>query len=198
MGGNLIAVGGLSGSGKSTLAKKLAVLFNEHGSVLWVRSDSIRKELWGASETQKLPPDAYTKNFSSKVYDEMDKQITDGLSQGFTVIADRLYSLEVARNTVEEIAFNAGAGFVGFWLDAPPTIMKQRVDLRTDDASDADSAIIDLQLGFDLGQIGWHKIDAAHTPDRTYDQVIEILNDTGFLQKKYGQITKPPKPISPE
>jgi len=56
----LIAVGGLSGSGKSTLAWALAARL---GAVV-LRSDVIRKGLWGVDPTAKLPAEAYAPEVS--------------------------------------------------------------------------------------------------------------------------------------
>ena len=56
----LIAVGGLSGTGKSVLARVLAPdTLPAPGAVL-LRSDVERKMLFGAAETERLPPEAYS------------------------------------------------------------------------------------------------------------------------------------------
>src|SRR5207237_3130526 len=64
----LIAIGGLSGSGKSVLARALAVdLLPAPGAVL-LRSDVVRKALFGVGETERLPPEAYGAEATNKVY----------------------------------------------------------------------------------------------------------------------------------
>ena len=55
----LVAIGGLSGTGKSVLARGLAGLIEPPPGAVIVRSDVIRKHLFGAGETTKLPESAY-------------------------------------------------------------------------------------------------------------------------------------------
>src|SRR6185312_12857156 len=64
----LRAVGGLSGSGKSTFARKLAPDLGAPPGAVILRSDEVRKRLWGKTPTEPLPPDAYAEGQSERVY----------------------------------------------------------------------------------------------------------------------------------
>ena len=55
----LVAIGGLSGTGKSVLARGLAGLIEPPPGAVIVRSDVVRKHLFGVSETTALPEAAY-------------------------------------------------------------------------------------------------------------------------------------------
>ena len=43
--------------------------------------------------------------------------------------------------------------------------LRQRVGARKNDASDADLAVLEKQLGYDLGPMDWHRIDASADPN---------------------------------
>ena len=60
----LVAVGGLSGSGKSTLARTLASGLGGGPGAVVLRSDEIRKRLFGAAPTDRLPKSAYAPEVS--------------------------------------------------------------------------------------------------------------------------------------
>ena len=170
-GPHLIAVGGLSGTGKSTLCRRLA---GELGAA-WIRSDEVRKELWGVPPTQKLPPAAYAPEFSAKTYAEADRRTEEALAAGRIVIVDMVFAKEAGRNAAADRAQRLGAGFTGLWLEAPADTLRARVDARTGDVSDADSAVVNMQLGYDLGAIGWRRIDAGGTAEQTHAQAVAAL-----------------------
>ena len=55
----LVAIGGGSGTGKTTLARHLAPEFGPQPGAVILRSDVIRKGLFGREPTDRLPPEAY-------------------------------------------------------------------------------------------------------------------------------------------
>jgi aminoglycoside phosphotransferase family enzyme/predicted kinase len=167
----LIAVGGLSGSGKSTLAWALAARL---GAVV-LRSDVIRKGLWGVEETEKLPSEAYTPEFTTRVYQAMAERARMALEGGATVILDAAHLREVERDRAGALAQQAGAPFQGFWLEAPVTELKARVTARQADASDADARIVEKQTGYDLGVVQWHRLSASDAPKAIEDMAMALL-----------------------
>lgn len=173
--GFMIAIGGLSGSGKSTLAGRLAA---ETGAV-WLRSDSIRKELWGVDPLTKLPPEAYSRDFSTKTYDTLASRMEENLRAGRVVIVDMSFAKPVERASFADRAAACGAGFHGIWLDAAPDTLKTRVDARVGDVSDADSTIVTMQLGFDLGAIEWSRINTDRPADSVYRLACALLGVEG-------------------
>lgn len=152
----LVAVGGLSGSGKSTLARALAPDFGAAGAVL-LRSDVIRKHLAGVAPTDRLPAASYTPASSAAVYAELGRRAAALLAQGQSVVADAVFAKPEERAAIAALS----AGFAGLWLQAPPAILRQRVTDRRDDASDANAAVVDRQLDYDLGPLDWTVLDSA-------------------------------------
>lgn len=169
--GTLIALGGLSGTGKSTQCRYLTNKFN----AVWLRTDSIRKELWGVPETQKLPHEAYSREHGAQLHAEFNRRLNTALQQGKIVVADAVFATEAGRAGVERIAKANNAAFFGFWLEAHPDTMRARVAARKNDASDADIAVVNQQLAYNLGTIDWHRIDANGTPAQTQAQLDKIL-----------------------
>src|SRR3546814_5282781 len=62
----LVAVGGASGSGKTTVARALAPGVGAAPGALVLRSDEVRKALFGAGETDRLPAQAYTGDWHAR------------------------------------------------------------------------------------------------------------------------------------
>ena len=58
----LVAIGGLSGTGKSVLARGLAGLIEPPPGAVIIRSDVVRKHLFGVDETTALPESAYRRD----------------------------------------------------------------------------------------------------------------------------------------
>ena len=81
---HLVAIGGLSGSGKSTLAASLAP---EIGARV-LRSDVIRKKLFGVAPEAHLPETAYTAEVSRQVYEALREKTASALAAGCSVIID--------------------------------------------------------------------------------------------------------------
>ena len=67
-------------------------------------------------------------------------------------------------------------GFDGIWLEAPPEVLRQRVGARRNDASDADLAVLEKQLRYDLGALDWHRIDASATPDVVAGAALQAIS----------------------
>ena len=55
----------------------------------------------------------------------------------------------------------AGAPFAGLWLEAPKEELVKRLAMRRGDASDADRAVLQRQLGIATGAIDWQRVDAS-------------------------------------
>lgn len=160
----LIAVGGLSGSGKSTLARALAPELDPPPGAIVLRSDEIRKRLWGRAPNERLPPEAYARAANEAVYDALFAMAATCLRAGRAVIVDTVFLLASERQRAAAIAAEAGAAFHGLWLEAPSETLRQRVADRRNDASDADERVVDLQLAQDPGPIDWLRRNDANTP----------------------------------
>lgn len=163
----LIALGGLSGSGKSTVAQGLAARLRPAPGARLLRSDVKRKLLAGVAPETRLPPGAYDQASNRRVYDALAADAAASLAAGFTVIVDAAYLREEERRAIATIAGRARVPFVGLWLTAPPERLRTRIAGRLGDASDADLAVLEAQLGYDLGRLDWRQVDAGGDPEDT-------------------------------
>jgi hypothetical protein len=161
----LIAIGGFSGSGKSTLALSIAPSIGAVPGAVVLRSDEIRKELYGIPLTERLGSDGYAPDISEKVYATMAARANVIVRGGHSVIVDAVYGCQRHRDAIERVATDAGVMFAGFWLDAPETTLIDRVQSRRADVSDADARVISLQRAQDAGVIRWARVDASPGPD---------------------------------
>jgi predicted kinase len=171
----LVAIGGLSGSGKSTLALRISPSLGAVPGALALRSDEIRKRLFGVPELSRLGDEGYTAAASRRVYAALIEQAFIALRTGYSVVTDAVFVDPADRAAIEAVAAALSLPFVGFWLDAPESILVGRVEKRDSDASDADAAVIRRQLERNTGPIHWYRIDASSNPDAVLRQAIDIL-----------------------
>lgn len=155
----LVAIGGLSGSGKSALALRLAPDVGPAPGALVIRSDEVRKRLFGVSPLTPLGPESYTAGASSRVYHLVAERARTATANGHAAIVDATFLHSADRTAIEAAARDAGVPFVGLWLDAPEPARLDRARHRTADPSDADAAVI-LQQAVE-GAITWHRLDSA-------------------------------------
>jgi hypothetical protein len=160
----LIAVGGLSGTGKSLLARALAPEIAPLPGAVVLRSDVTRKAMLGQSETDRLPPDAYTPAVTAKVYASLAAKARRALAAGHSAIVDAVFAKADERKAVAALAPDR---FHGLFLTADLATRIARVGSRTGDASDADAEIARAQEHYDLGPLAWQEVDASGTPDDT-------------------------------
>ncbi|HYE44458.1 MAG TPA: AAA family ATPase [Caulobacter sp.] len=167
----LAAVGGLSGSGKSTFARIAAPGLGASPGAVILRSDEIRKRLWGAGPFDRLPPEAYAPEVSPRVYGQMFDEAAACLAAGRAVILDAVFLRPDERAAAADLARRAGVPFEGLWLEAPATLLQSRIAARAGDASDADAAVLQAQLTRDLGQMTWRRVDS----DGAFEPAAEAL-----------------------
>jgi predicted kinase len=153
----LIAIGGLSGTGKSTLAAALAPELGARPGARVLRSDVIRKRLFGLEPEARLPENAYTEEATARVYDAL-RDTAAALAAGYCAIIDAVALRPEERTSFAAVARKAGVPFTGIWLDAP---LSTRVAARRGDASDATPEIVDRQSQVDPGPLDWTCIDAG-------------------------------------
>jgi len=171
----LLAIGGLSGTGKSTIAAILAGQL-EQSPARVLRSDVIRKRLFGVDPEQRLQVDAYSKQTTERVYAKLEAEAGSAIEAGCSVILDAVSAKAEERAAFAALAKRLNVPFDGIWLEAPPEILRQRIGARKNDASDADQAVLEKQLVYDLGTLDWHRIDASPAPDAVADAALNAIS----------------------
>jgi len=182
----LIAVGGLSGTGKSLLARTIAPLVAPLPGAVVLRSDVLRKQLFGVNETDRLPADAYRPEVNQQIYQIVEQRAGKILAQGHSVVVDAVFARESERIAAEKIAEGLNVRFIGFYLMADLTSRQRRIGRRGADASDATEKVAAAQENYDIGQVDWAIVDASGTPERTFEQCKARISMSGQ-----------PKPFSP-
>jgi hypothetical protein len=166
----LVAVGGLSGTGKSVLARALAPSVMPQPGAVVLRTDVLRKQLFGVPETDRLPESAYRPEITQQVYEILVRRAVRVLVQGHSVVVDAVFARETERNAIRHAARELKIGFVGLFLVTDLATRLSRVGRRERDASDATPPIAGLQENYDVGAVDWAIIDASGTPDQSLKQ----------------------------
>jgi aminoglycoside phosphotransferase family enzyme/predicted kinase len=174
----LIAIGGLSGSGKSTVAQALAPRIGAFPGAVHVRTDRERKRLFGVAEKEKLPQSAYAPDISEIVYATCRKRAAFALEAGRTVVLDAVHARPEERDRIAAVAAEAGVPFIGLWLDAPGTVLKQRLRTRAPDTSDATPAVVDRQLTYEIGRQTFAVIDASEPLEQVVRSCLRKIEET--------------------
>ncbi len=169
----LIAIGGLSGTGKSTVAEALAPDVGPSPGAVVLRSDVLRKILFDVPTSTRLSAEAYTTASTDRVYKVLLDQAARVLAAGRSVIVDAVCAQAEQREALRRCAQDAPLH--GIWLEAPLVDRVARVGGRVDDASDADRKVVEAQEAYDVGFVGWHKVDARGAPQDVLGRVRRAL-----------------------
>ena len=162
----LVAIGGYSGSGKSTLAALVAPKIGPAPGARIAASDRIRKQLHGVAPETRLPAGAYAEEASARTYSGLVELAETAVVQGHAAIADAVFDRQGERERVEAVARRAGVPFRGIWLDAPATLLVERVAARRNDPSDATPEVVMAQLARHGAPTDWTRL-AAQTDAAT-------------------------------
>ncbi|MFN3891339.1 MAG: AAA family ATPase [Beijerinckiaceae bacterium] len=176
----LVGVGGLSGSGKSTVAAALAPLMAPMPGARILSSDRIRKALFGAAPTDRLPAEAYAPDVSARVYAQARDRAGACLDAQWPVVCDAVFDRAADRAALRKIAAARHLTFHGFWLEASGETLAARVAARTGDPSDATVDVLRAQqtkLAQSGESIEWLRLDASRPADKTARRIRDALGD---------------------
>lgn len=193
---HLVAIGGVSGTGKSELARRLAPTIGPTPGAVVLRSDVIRKSLFGLPTTSRLGPEGYTNTVTEEVYRRLAKRAAEVLEAGHAVIADAVFGRLEQRIAIAEIARATRVRFVGLWLEAPIEVLTARLGARRADASDATIEILRRQLSRDSGPLDWDRIDASGDLDLVERRAAAVLTGAGSGVLTGGNFAAEPKTAS--
>lgn len=163
----LIAVGGLSGTGKTALAHALAPVVAPQPGAVVLRSDLVRKQMFGVEDTHRLPQSAYTPEVMAQVYNRLAHHARRVLAQGHSAIIDGVFAREDERDAIAALARERNVPLNGLFLVADLATRQARIGSRRGDASDATQEVAALQEHYNIGHVGWATIDASGTQEQT-------------------------------
>jgi predicted kinase len=156
-----------------------------------LRSDVLRKALFGVADTSRLAPAAYDSKVTKRVFRALQEQAATALTVGQAVIVDAVYAKPSQRAAVEAVARDLDLPFTGFWLEAPAEVLVGRVAARRGDASDATPRVVRRQLGVDTGAIAWHRIDASGPREAVADAARRRLGSWARANARHGGSVPP-------
>ena len=139
----------------------------------------LRKRLHGVPPETRLGPEAYGPERSQAVYSALCEEAGRILACGQAVVADAVFLRAEERFAIGEVARAAGAAFLGFWLEASPEILEERLERRRGDASDATVEVLRSQQAVRTGPIAWRRLDARpREPERVLEKARAALAET--------------------
>lgn len=125
----LVVCCGLPGVGKSTVSAYIA---NER-SATRLRTDEVRHDLF---ETPSYSPEE-----GRRTYEELFERTRERLEAGQDVVVDGTFKYARERDQAETLGEKSGATVRFVHVTCPPAVVRERIQSRTDDASDADVSV---------------------------------------------------------
>ena len=172
---SLIAIGGKSGTGKSVLARDAAPLLAPLPGAVLLRSDVIRKELFGVDPLTALPEDAYTPEVTARVYQTLLERSRQILDQGCSAVVDAAFLKQPERDELSTAAQKLDVAFHAVFLTTDLGVRLDRIGARKADASDATAEIAKGQEDYETGRIDWPIVDASGSPEQTLQRSRPVL-----------------------
>lgn len=145
----LLLMHGVSGSGKTWLSQ---MLLEALGAVR-LRSDVERKRLFGLrplEDSRAVAGGIYTPEAGRRTFEHLHSTAAGLLDMGLPVIVDATFLLRAHRQPFLDLARQLGVPLRVITLEADEALLRARVAERVrrrDDASEADLAVLEAQLG---------------------------------------------------
>ncbi len=162
----LIITHGLPGSGKTTFAQYLV----EQMGAIRLRSDVERKRLHGLQAGERSRGDIYGAAATERTYARLHELAREILQAGHVVIVDAAFLNRAEREQFRRLAHNLSVPFAIASLHAPDPALRQRIEQRRHDASEADVAVLEklqtLQQPLSSEERAWSvRFTTAQAPD---------------------------------
>jgi predicted kinase len=132
----LILMHGLSGSGKTWLAQRLAPRL----AAVHLSSDRERMRLADSRPTQ----DKYSPEARAQVYEHLANRATDTLAGGYTTVVDATFASREQRAQFQALAANLAVPACLVQCQAPPELLRARIDERLSAKNDLSEANVDV------------------------------------------------------
>ena len=140
---------GLSGSGK-TQSSRAMILADRTATTVHLRSDVERKRLYGLSANAPsqsgLASGIYAAEASARTYDHLAQTAAGLLANGWSVIVDAAFLERQRRDVFHALAVQAKVPFKILACTASTAVLRQRIEQRSGDASEATLAVLERQL----------------------------------------------------
>ena len=137
----LIITHGLSGSGKSRLGERLV----QRTGAIRIRSDVERKRLANQRRGRSTDPrDLYSIESTRRTYDTLARHARTVIESGHPVIIDATFLKRTHRDQFRQVATEQEVPFVILELDAPMSVLEQRVTRRAREADNVSDATLEV------------------------------------------------------
>ncbi|MCJ9700721.1 AAA family ATPase, partial [Bradyrhizobium sp. SHOUNA76] len=147
-----------------------------------LRSDLVRKRMFGVEDTHRLPPSAYTPEHAARIYATLVQYAGRVLAQGHSAIIDGVFAREDERDAIAALAQERNVPLNGLFLVADLATRQTRIGSRRGDASDATQEVAALQEQYNIGHIGWATIDASGTQEQTLQNCRDAIAEGQIRQ----------------
>jgi hypothetical protein len=141
-----------------------------------LRSDVIRKRLFGVDPLARLPGSAYDAEATARVYAWMIHAAESAAQAGHSVVVDAVFADPVHRTALKRAAASVGVPIAGIWLDVRAPVAARRLRARVRDASDATVDVLLAQMMRSTGPIAWTRIDASGPVEKVEEAARKILD----------------------
>ena len=165
---------GLSGSGKSTTARQLMA----QAGAIRLRSDAVRKHLFGLSIHEKGGDELYKPAMSDRTYSRLIELGVKLAKCGYRVILDAKFDRAAKRQEAMTSAQAVGIPIAFLHCTAPEEVLKSRVQQRSGDITDATVAVLAQQFMEPFSANAQViTLDTTQPPDAIQQQLVSVFSD---------------------